>query len=103
MKIVGICACTAGIAHTFMAQKKLLSVGKERGHEVFIETQGSMGAESILTECQINNADFVVIAADIKIGVDRFKGKKLIKVPTNVAIKGTVKLFEKLEDAYKNF
>ena len=103
MKIVGICACTAGIAHTFMAQKKLLSVGKERGHEVFIETQGSMGAESVLTECQINNADFVVIAADIIIGVDRFKGKKLIKVPTNVAIKGTVKLFEKLEDAYKNF
>lgn len=103
MKVVGICACTAGIAHTFMAQKKLLNVGKERGHEIFIETQGSMGAENILTDDQINEADFVVIAADIKIGVERFRGKKLIKVPTNVAIKGTVKLFEKLEEAYNNF
>ncbi|WP_294097080.1 PTS fructose transporter subunit IIB [uncultured Cetobacterium sp.] len=103
MKVVGICACTAGIAHTFMAQKKLLNVGKERGHEIFIETQGSMGAENILTDDQINQADFVVIAADIKIGVERFRGKKLIKVPTNVAIKGTVKLFEKLEEAYNNF
>ncbi|MGL5637923.1 MAG: PTS fructose transporter subunit IIB [Cetobacterium sp.] len=103
MKVVGICACTAGIAHTFMAQKKLLNVGKERGHEIFIETQGSIGAENILTDDQINQADFVVIAADIKIGVERFRGKKLIKVPTNVAIKGTVKLFEKLEEAYNNF
>lgn len=101
MKIIGICACTAGIAHTFMAQKKLLTVGKERGHEVFIETQGSMGAENVLTDNQILNADFVIIAADIKIGVERFKGKKLIKIPTNVAIKGTIKLFEKLENAFK--
>ncbi len=102
MKVVGICACTAGIAHTFMAQKKLLTVAKERGHDIFIETQGSIGAENVLTEIQIREADFVIIAADIKIGVERFKGKKLIKVPTNVAIKGTVKLFEKLEEAYKN-
>lgn len=43
MKIVGVCACTAGIAHTYMAQKKLITIGKERGHEVWIETQGSIG------------------------------------------------------------
>lgn len=99
MKIVGVCACTAGLAHTFMAQKKLLSVGKERGHVVNIETQGSMGVENELSPEDIKNADFVILATDIKIGTERFKGKKVIKVPTNVAIKGTVKLYEKLEES----
>ena len=99
MKIVGVCACTAGLAHTFMAQKKLLSVGKERGHIVNIETQGSMGVENELSPEDIKNADFVILATDIKIGTERFKGKKVIKVPTNVAIKGTVKLYEKLEES----
>ncbi len=97
MRIVGVCACTAGLAHTFMAQKKLLSVGKERGHIVNIETQGSMGVENELSPEDIKNADFVILATDIKIGTERFKGKKVIKVPTSVAIKGTVKLYEKLE------
>lgn len=99
MKIVGVCACTAGLAHTFMAQKKLLSVGKERGHIVNFETQGSMGVENELSAEEIKNADFVILATDIKIGTERFKGKKVIKVPTNVAIKGTVKLYEKLEES----
>lgn len=98
MRIVGVCACTAGLAHTFMAQKKLLSVGKERGHLVSIETQGSMGVENELSPEEIKNADFVILATDIKIGTERFKGKKVIKIPTNVAIKGTVKLYEKLEE-----
>lgn len=99
MKIVGVCACTAGLAHTFMAQKKLLTVGRERGHIVSIETQGSMGVENELSVEEIKNADFVILATDIKIGTERFKGKKVIKVPTNVAIKGTVKLYEKLEES----
>ena len=71
MKIVGVCACTAGLAHTFMAQKKLLSVGKERGHLVSIETQGSMGVENELSPEEIKNADFVILATDIKIGTER--------------------------------
>lgn len=99
MKIVGVCACTAGLAHTFMAQKKLLSVGKERGHIVSFETQGSMGVENELSSEDIKNADFVILATDIKISTDRFIGKKVIKVPTNVAIKGTIKLYEKLEQS----
>lgn len=99
MKIVGVCACTAGLAHTFMAQKKLLSVGKERGHFVNIETQGSMGVENELSIEDIKDADFVILATDIKISTDRFVGKKVIKVPTNVAIKGTIKLYEKLEQS----
>ena len=33
MKIVGVAACTAGIAHTYMAREKLIKGAKARGHE----------------------------------------------------------------------
>ena len=97
MKIVGVCACTAGVAHTYMAQKKLISVGESRGHEVHIETQGSMGAESVLTPEQIKEADVVIIAADVKITKDRFKSKTIVEIGTSVAIKSTNQLYEQIE------
>lgn len=31
MKIVGICACVAGIAHTYLAQEKLIDAAKKIG------------------------------------------------------------------------
>lgn len=97
MKVVGICACTAGIAHTYMAQKKLIVIGEERGHSVFIETQGSMGTESKLTWEQIQEADIVIIATDIKISKDRFTHKKIVEIGTSVAIKSTNQLYEQIE------
>lgn len=36
-----------------------------------------MGIENELTAEEIKNADFVILATDIKIGTERFKGKKL--------------------------
>lgn len=39
MKIVGIAACTAGIAHTYIAKEKLTQSAIEHGHEVHIETK----------------------------------------------------------------
>lgn len=46
MKIVGISICSTGIAHTYMAAEALVSVAKQRGHEIKIETQGAMGFEN---------------------------------------------------------
>ena len=43
MKIVGVAACTAGIAHTYMAREKLIKGAKARGHECVVETQGTIG------------------------------------------------------------
>ena len=97
MKIVGVCACTAGIAHTYMAQKKLITIGKERGHEVWIETQGSIGAENALTAEQIRDADVVIIASDVKISKERFKSKIIVEIGTSVAIKSTNQLYEQIE------
>ena len=53
MKIVGITACTAGIAHTYLVREKLVNAARELGHEIKIETQGSIGVEDILDEQDI--------------------------------------------------
>lgn len=96
MKIVGVAACTVGIAHTYIAQEKLENAGLALGHEIHIETQGTIGIENELTQKQIDQADVVILAVDVKIsGMERFEGKKIIKVPTEVAIKSPNKLILK--------
>lgn len=98
MKIVGIAACTAGIAHTYIAKEKLAQAAKKRGHEVHIETQGLSGRQDVLTKEQIAKADIVVIAADIKVnGRERFANKKVVEIPTSIVVKSPNKLIEKLE------
>ncbi len=96
MKIVGVAACTVGIAHTYIAQEKLENAGKKAGHEISIETQGTIGTENELTKEQIAEADIVILAVDVKIsGRERFEGKRIIQVPTTVAVKSPNKLIEK--------
>ncbi|MBO1304817.1 PTS fructose transporter subunit IIB [Enterococcus sp. 669A] len=99
MKIVGVAACTSGIAHTYIAKKKLETAAKSLGHEIHIETQGTIGTEDELTAKDIKEADVVIIAADIKIGgKDRFKGKKVVEIPTSMVIKAPKGLINKIEE-----
>ena len=53
MKIVGVAACTSGIAHTYIAKQKLEKAAKALGHEVHIETQGTIGTEDELSKEEI--------------------------------------------------
>lgn len=100
MKIVGVAACTSGIAHTYIAKEKLLKAARALGHEARIETQGTIGTEDELTAKQIKEADVVIIAADIKIsGKERFKGKKIVEVPTSLVIKAPKGLINKIEES----
>ncbi|WP_368901206.1 PTS fructose transporter subunit IIB [Oceanobacillus oncorhynchi] len=99
MKIVGVAACTVGIAHTYIAQEKLENAGKKAGHQIHIETQGTIGIENELTAEQIAEADIVILAADVKIsGQERFEGKRTIQVSTEVAVKSPNKLIEKAKE-----
>ncbi|EIW16262.1 PTS system IIB component, Fru family [Pelosinus fermentans] len=103
MNIIGITACTAGIAHTYIAKEKLVNAAKELGHNVKIETQGTIGTEDELTKEDIEKADIVIIAADINIGgKERFKGKKVIDVPMQTAIKSPKTLIQKIEEKLKS-
>lgn len=99
MKIVGVSACTVGIAHTYIAQEKIETAAKKAGDEVKVETQGTIGVENALTDEEIKEADIVLLAIDVKIsGEERFAGKKVVKVSTEVAIKSPNKLIAKLHE-----
>jgi fructose PTS system EIIBC or EIIC component len=89
-KIVAVTACPTGIAHTFMAASALEKFALDYGHEIKVETQGSVGAKNTLTEQEIANADVVVIAADTHVEMTRFNGKKYFETTTADAIKNTL-------------
>ena len=93
MKIVSVCACTSGIAHTYIAKEKLIRAAESMGHTIKVETQGTIGTEDELTAEEIKEADVVILAVDIAI-----TGKPTIKVPTNVCVKAPKKLIEKIEN-----
>lgn len=58
--------------------------------------------ENALSEEQIQEADVVILAIDVKIsGRERFEGKRVIQVPTEVAIKSPNKLIQKAEEVVK--
>ncbi len=96
-KIVAITACPTGVAHTFMAAEALEEEGKRRGHQIKVETRGSVGAKNQLTEQEIADADLVIIAADIEVPLDRFNGKKLYRTKTSPALKKTA---EEMDNAF---
>ncbi|KFJ04454.1 PTS fructose transporter subunit IIB [Bifidobacterium tsurumiense] len=99
MFIAGVSACTVGIAHTYMAQQKLEDAAKAAGDDIKIETQGTIGIENALTAEDIERADIIILAVDIKIaGDERFEGKKVVKVSTETAIKSPNKLIAKLHE-----
>lgn len=96
MKIVGISACPAGLAHTPMAAKALEKAGKNLGYDVKIEQQGSMGQVNTITEEEAKAADLVIIASDQKIiGMERFANKKVIRVDINICIKAPEAVLKK--------
>ena len=98
MKIVGVAACTAGIAHTYIAREKLLKAARLRGHEITCETQGNIGIEDELDPKDIREADVVILAIDVAINkMERFEGKKVIKVDTSTLIKNPIGFIQKVE------
>ncbi|QIK70666.1 PTS fructose transporter subunit IIB [Erysipelothrix sp. HDW6C] len=99
MIIVGVAACTAGIAHTYIAREKLVNAAEKAGHTIHVETQGTIGLQDEIPTAMIADADVVVIAADVKVsGKDRFAGKKIIEIPTELVIKSPNKFIQKLEE-----
>lgn len=86
MKFVAVTSCPTGIAHTYMAAENLESIGRELGHEVQVETQGSAGTVPLSDEV-IAAADGVIYAADLEIqGKDRFAGKPFVDVGVKKAV-----------------
>ncbi|WP_454293855.1 PTS fructose transporter subunit IIC [Salana multivorans] len=94
MKFVAVSSCPTGIAHTYMAAEALEQAGKAAGHEVVVETQGSIGTEEIPLEV-IQAADGVIFAADLEVkGKERFAGKPTINVGVKRAVHEPTKVLE---------
>ena len=85
--IIGVTACPTGIAHTYMAAESLTKTAQEMGYKVKIETNGSTGVKNALTAEDIAKADGIIVAADKKVEMDRFLGKKVVIVPVVQAMK----------------
>lgn len=92
--LVGVTACPTGIAHTFMAAEALRKSAAALGHEIKVETQGSVGAKNLLTDEEIDRADAVVVAADAYVDTARFAGKRLYQTTTKAALRGGQKIIE---------
>ncbi len=76
--ILGVTGCPTGIAHTYMAAEALEKKAKEMGYYVKVETRGSGGAKNVLSPSEIKDADAIIVAADTKVPMDRFHGKKVV-------------------------
>ncbi|GGY04623.1 PTS fructose transporter subunit IIBC [Litchfieldella qijiaojingensis] len=86
-KIVAVTACPTGVAHTFMAAEALAEAGRALGHQVRVETQGSVGAQDQLSDEEIRDADLVILACDIEVDPTRFAGKRVWYTSTGNALK----------------
>lgn len=86
-KIVAITACPTGVAHTFMAAEALQQAAQQLGHQLTVETQGSVGARNPLSAAAIAEADVVLLAADIEVPTERFAGKRIYRCGTGIALK----------------
>ncbi|CAM9112660.1 PTS fructose transporter subunit IIABC [Mycoplasma todarodis] len=95
---VAVTSCAAGIAHTYMARDGLVDGAKKLGLNAKVETRGAT-TENRLTAKEIEDAEFVIIAADVSISKKRFAGKKILVVDTNAAIRDGVDVIERAKDA----
>lgn len=97
-KLVGVAACPAGIAHTYIAAETLTKVAKQHGYEMKVETNGAGGVENRLTSADIEGAVAVIIAADVRVEMDRFRGKPVLIVSSGDAIHRSEKVLQMLAD-----
>lgn len=98
MKILAITACTAGIAHTYIAKEKLENAAKALGDEIKVETQGSIGVENEFTPEEIKEADVILISADIRVNKERFTGKPVVDIPISMVMKSPKGVISKIHE-----
>jgi fructose-specific PTS system IIB-like component len=102
MNIIAVTACPSGVAHTYMAAAALQKAAGKRGHDIKVETQGSIGIESGLVAAEIAAADAVILTNDMPIiREERFKGKPVLHIGVSVAIKKAEQIIVSLEKQMK--
>ncbi len=109
-RVLAVTACPTGIAHTYMAAESLENMAKKLGISLKVETDGSGGAQNVLTKAEIEEAEAIIVAADKNVGMARFHGKPVIQVPVadgihkaeellNRAVSGKVPVYHHQEES----
>ena len=93
--VLAVTACPTGIAHTFMAAKALQQAGEALNISIKVETNGQEGVKNQLTQEDIEHCKAIIVAADKKVEMARFEGKKVIQVPVKDGISKAQELVEK--------
>lgn len=93
--VLAVTACPTGIAHTFMAAKALEQAGEKLNISIKVETNGQEGVKNQLTQDDIDHCTCIIVAADKKVEMQRFEGKKVIQVPVRDGISKAQELVEK--------
>ncbi|AEM87725.1 fructose-specific PTS transporter subunit EIIC [Streptomyces violaceusniger] len=99
LKLLAVTACPTGIAHTYMAAEKLAQAAESLGHSMKVETQGSIGAENVLSDNDVSQADGIIIAADKDVDRSRFIGKRVLVVGVADGIHRPERLIEQVRNA----
>lgn len=94
-QILAVTACPTGIAHTYMAAENLEGTARKMGISLKAETDGSGGAQNVLTRDEIAHAQAIIVAADREIEMARFDGKPVLQVPVADGIHKAKELIEK--------
>ena len=94
-KILAVTSCPTGIAHTYMAAEGLEKAAKAQNCWIKVETRGSGGAKNVLTEQEIQEADCIIVAADAKVPMERFHGKRLIECQVSDGISKADQLIDR--------
>lgn len=97
-KLVALCACPMGLAHTFMAAEAI-EQAKALGYEAKVETQGADGVQNELTRDDILGATMIIHAVAITPeGMERFDGCEVYEVELQEAIKNAEGVIKEIEE-----
>ena len=84
-KLIALCACPMGLAHTFMAAQALEEAAVEAGYEVKIETQGADGIQNRLTAVTPEDNE-------------RFESRDVYEITLQDAIKNAAGIIKEIEE-----
>ncbi|MGZ9431472.1 PTS fructose transporter subunit IIABC [Mycoplasma sp. CB776] len=97
--IVAVTACPTGIAHTYLAEQKLIEQAKKMNLSIKVETQGADGIKNPLSSAEIEKAKGVILAVDREIEKEKFANcSNVIEISTQKAIHKPEEQIQKILD-----
>ena len=77
-----------------MAAEALRKTAQVLGHEIQVETQGSVGTKNVLPDADIAGADVAILATETRVDASRFAGLPVYETPVSEAIRHTRQVIE---------